>query len=118
VEGASLVVTVHLGTSLPLICTSSTIMSQSGGLDHVAHSLMNADDTNSVSSLTGDVIYSVTPYVMTRLTMGIPLSKIPTPPRSDWPHEDYFVSGPLERVWRGELIRREVSHRDQRATEM
>jgi hypothetical protein len=65
VEGASLVVTVHLGTSLPLVCTSSTIMSQSGGLDHVAHSLMNADDTNSVSSLFNDVTYSVTPYVMT-----------------------------------------------------
>jgi hypothetical protein len=58
---------------------------------------MNADDTNSVSLLIGDVTYSVTPYVMTRLTMGIPLSKSP-PPRSDWPHEDYFVSGPLERV--------------------
>jgi hypothetical protein len=75
VEGASLVVTVHLGTNLPLLPTSSTIMSQSGGLDHVAHSLMNADDTNRVSSLIGDV--SVTPYVMTRLTMGIPLSKRP-----------------------------------------
>jgi hypothetical protein len=65
VEGASLVVTVHLGTGLPLVRTSSTIMSQSGRLDHVAHSLMNADDTNSVSSLIGDVTYSVTPYVMT-----------------------------------------------------
>ena len=65
VEGASLVVTVHLGTSLPLVRTSSTIMSQSGGLDHVAHFPMNADNTNSVSSLIGDVTYSVTPYVMT-----------------------------------------------------
>jgi hypothetical protein len=64
---------VRLGTSLPLVCTSSTLMSQSGGLDHVTH----ADDTNSVSSLIGDVTYSVTPYVMTRLTMGIPLSKSP-----------------------------------------
>jgi hypothetical protein len=67
-------------------------MSQSEGLDHVAHSLMNADNTNSASSLIDDVTYSVTPYVMTRLTMGgIPLGK-PPPPHSDWPHEDYFVS--------------------------
>ena len=57
---------------------------------------MNADKTNSVSSLIDDVTYSVTPYVMTRLTMGTRLSKSP-PPRSDWPHEDNFVSGPLER---------------------
>jgi hypothetical protein len=63
VEGASLVVTVHLGISLPLVRTSSTIMSQSGGLDHVAHSLMNADDTNSVSSLIGDVTYSVSHHM-------------------------------------------------------
>jgi hypothetical protein len=78
VEGASLVVTVHLGTSLPLIRTSSTITSQSGGLDHIAHSLsMNADDTNSISSLMGDLTYSVTPYVMTRLMMRIPLGKSP-----------------------------------------
>jgi hypothetical protein len=54
---------VHLGTSLPLVRTSSTIMSQSGGLDHVAHSLMNADDTNSVSSLIGDVTYSVSHHM-------------------------------------------------------
>jgi hypothetical protein len=47
------------------------------GLDHVAHSLMNADNTNSVSLLIGDVTYSVTPYVMSRLTMGIPLNKSP-----------------------------------------
>jgi hypothetical protein len=40
-------------------------MSQSGGLDRVAHSPMNADDTNSVFLLIGDVTYSVTPYVMT-----------------------------------------------------
>jgi hypothetical protein len=52
-------------------------MSQSGGLDHIAHSHMNADDTNSVSLLIDDVTYSVTPYVMTRLTMGTPLSKSP-----------------------------------------
>jgi hypothetical protein len=78
-----------------VVATSSTIMSQSGGLDHVAHSLMNADDTNSVSLLIGDVTYSVTPYVITRLPMGIPLSKSP-PPRSGWPHEDYFVSFPIQ----------------------
>jgi hypothetical protein len=78
VEGASsLVVTVHLGTSLPYIRTSSTIMSQSGGLDHVTHSLMNADKTNSVSSLNDEVTYSVTPYVMTGLTMGTCLTKNP-----------------------------------------
>jgi hypothetical protein len=53
------------------------IMSQSGGLDHVAHSLMNADETNSASSLKDDVTYSFTPYVMTRLTMGTHLSKSP-----------------------------------------
>jgi hypothetical protein len=86
---------MHLGTSLPFVRTSSTIMSQSGGLNHVPDSLMNADDTNSVSLLIGDVTYSVTPYVMTQLTMGIPLSKSPPPPHSDWPHEDYFVSAPL-----------------------
>jgi hypothetical protein len=67
------------------------------GLDHVTHSLMNADETNSISSLIHDVTYSVTPYVMTRLTMGTRLSKSP-PLRSDWPHEDYFVCGPLERL--------------------
>jgi hypothetical protein len=72
-------------------------MSQSGGLDHVAHSIMNADETNSVSLLIDDETYSVTPYVMTRLTMGTCLSKIPPRPCSDWPHEDYFVCGPLER---------------------
>jgi hypothetical protein len=75
VEGASLVVTVHLGTSLPYVRTSSTIMSQSGGLDHVAYSLMDADETNNISSLNDDETYSVTPYVMARLTMGTRLSK-------------------------------------------
>jgi hypothetical protein len=56
---------------------------------------MNADETNSVSYLINEVTYSVTPYVMTRLTMGTRLSKSP-PPCSGWPHEDYFVSGPLQ----------------------
>jgi hypothetical protein len=47
---------VHLGSSLPLVRTSSTIMSQSGGLDQVAHSLMNANETNIVSLLNDDVV--------------------------------------------------------------
>jgi hypothetical protein len=69
------------------------------GCQDNAHSLMNADETNSVSSLIDDVTYSVTPYVMTRLMMGTRQVKAP-PPRSDWPHEDYFGRGraPPERV--------------------
>jgi hypothetical protein len=39
---------------------------------------MNADESSSVSSLSDDVTYSVTPYVLMRLTMMRPrLSKIP-----------------------------------------
>jgi hypothetical protein len=73
---------------------NKTVLSQSGGLYHVAHSFMRADKTNSVSSLIVDMTYIVTSYVMTRLKMGTRLSKSP-PPRSDWPHEDYFVSQPF-----------------------
>jgi hypothetical protein len=38
-----------------------------------AYSLMNADETKSVSLLIDDVTYSVTPYVMARLTRWEPV---------------------------------------------
>jgi hypothetical protein len=40
-------------------------------------SLLNADETKSVSSLITYLTYSVTPYVLTRLKMGSHLSKTP-----------------------------------------
>jgi hypothetical protein len=65
---------------------------------------MNADKTNSVSLLSDDVTYIFTPSVMMRLTVGTHLSKSP-PPHSDWPDEDYFVSGPLERDYLPAILR-------------
>jgi hypothetical protein len=55
------------------------ILESRPGCQNSAHSLVNADETNSISSLIGDMTYSIMLYVMTRLTMGTPLSK--SPPR-------------------------------------